>query len=500
MKEQGIMKEQEKNILMSAQDLNEKQIYLNLGGKVVGLLKALHEKKSKFCDDEDVVRECVKYEPQSLAYASERLRDKKDVVLIAVNKNGVALEFASLRLRNDPKVVKSAVTGNGRSRALAYIGSELQLNKEILELVIKESPKIMQRVDEALLDKEWLVEIMSQCNGRVFKYLPEKIRFDKDFVLKVIKQEVYDSLDCSLKSDEDVLWAAMNANPGDFLHVPEQLRSEERIAKKMLAIDGNSYYNLSFELRSKPEILEYALRHCKEQNSCSISERIPKELKTKEVALKCVGINGLELQYYWDFYDDEEVVRAAVSNDSLAIEFASMRLKENKELSLLALSNDAEALLYLSEKMRSDYLIGHKALTNGGGWLLECLSENLRSDFELVKIAVKKDGSSIAFASKELKDNEEIALLALKSDPSALTFLSDRLKKGVRKGRQAIEQKMEQTMEQTNIFKAANNKRSNYDCLSWFVSSESARKCKELLEKESIGDGAPLMSARKMRL
>lgn len=473
----------------------EKKTYLRMGSQVKGLLRALHEMNSIFCDDEDVVKVCVRHDPMTLFYASARLRDKKDVVMIAVNKDGRSLEFASSRLRNDLKVVKGALSGGGRARAVPYIGSELELDKEVLELVINEVPRIMQRVDRLILDKDWVVKVMKKCNGRAFKYLPETLRRDKDFVLKVIDRDVYTFLDKKLKRDRDVFWAAMERQPEIFYDAPQDMRSDAEVAKRMLKLNANSYSNLSYELRANKEILALALRFCKEQNVCTISEKIPYELRTREVALKCIEINGMELQYYWNFQDDEALVCKAVTNNSDAFEYASERLRNNKEIAMIALTKDSNAPCYLSEKLCDDYLVGHKALTSSGGWVLEYLSERLCSDYELVKLAVKNYGGAIEFASNELKDNEEIALIALKNESGMLSFISDRLKEGVRTGRKALEQEQEK---EGNIFKESSGKKSNYDCLAWFVNFEKARKCKEVLEE--VSKGAETIVSKKMRL
>jgi len=46
------------------------------------------------------------------------------------------------------------------------------------------------------------------------------------------------------------------------------------------------------------------------------------------------------------------------------------------------------------------------------GWALNCFSDKLRDDPEIVKIAVKKNGNALKYASDKLQDNIELKKLA----------------------------------------------------------------------------------------
>lgn len=64
-------------------------------------------------DNFSFVMEMVKYDGESLYFASDRLKANKDVVITAVRNRCLALKHASADLRDDPEVVMEAVTNDG---------------------------------------------------------------------------------------------------------------------------------------------------------------------------------------------------------------------------------------------------------------------------------------------------------------------------------------------------------------------------------------------------
>lgn len=62
------------------------------------------------------------------------------------------------------------------------------------------------------------------------------------------------------------------------------------------------------------------------------------------------------------------------------------------------------------------------------GSALQYASARLRGDFETVMIAVNKTGTTLNFASDELKNNAEIIAAAVRADGAALEFVPERLR------------------------------------------------------------------------
>ena len=87
-------------------------------------------------DNREEVLAVVTTNPNTLEYASDRLKADKGIVLIAVTRDGCALRYASDKLKDDKEVVLVAITQH--KDALKYaserLGGEKQRKNYKLEL------------------------------------------------------------------------------------------------------------------------------------------------------------------------------------------------------------------------------------------------------------------------------------------------------------------------------------------------------------------------------
>ncbi len=127
-----------------------------------------------------------------------------------------------------------------------------------------------------------------------------------------------------------------------------------------------------------------------------------------------------------NFSDDREIVEIAVSQNGLALEYASDELRADREIVIKAISQDGSALYYASRKYRNDREIVGIAVSQHGE-ALAYASIDLRNDKEIVKIAVLQNGRALQFASKELCDNKEIVKIAISINANTLKFASKNL-------------------------------------------------------------------------
>jgi len=72
------------------------------------------------------------------------------------------------------------------------------------------------------------------------------------------------------------------------------------------------------------------------------------QAKSREEILKIVGQNGLELKGYDAWKNDFDIVCAAVRNNGLALEWAGIRLRYNREVAELAVKQNPEAIKFTS--------------------------------------------------------------------------------------------------------------------------------------------------------
>ena len=104
--------------------------------------------------------------------------------------------------------------------------------------------------------------------------------------------------------------------------------------------------------------------------------------------LSRVSQDGLALQYASKkLRGDREIVMQAVADDGRALQYASRQLKGDREIVLQAVAEDGRAFQHASEQLRGDREIASKAIADRG-WAFEYASEELRSDTDMAEAAL----------------------------------------------------------------------------------------------------------------
>lgn len=74
----------------------------------------------------------------------------------------------------------------------------------------------------------------------------------------------------------------------------------------------------------------------------------------KNNVLMIIRDDGWLLKHYEEFWDDDEVVLAAVKDQGDALQFASDRLKATKAIVIAAVENNPYALQFAADKLQVD--------------------------------------------------------------------------------------------------------------------------------------------------
>uniref|UniRef100_A0A6C0H918 DUF4116 domain-containing protein n=1 Tax=viral metagenome TaxID=1070528 RepID=A0A6C0H918_9ZZZZ len=131
---------------------------------------------------------------------------------------------------------------------------------------------------------------------------------------------------------------------------------------------------------------------------------------------------GIYLKYIPILNDNVELVDIAVSQNGLALEYASENLKNNKEIVKKAVTLDGLALEYASEKLKNDEEIVKKAVTQNG-LALEYASEKLKNEKKIVTEAVTNNGLALEYVSSELQKDKDIVDIAMNQTWLVLNIL-----------------------------------------------------------------------------
>ena len=215
-------------------------------------------------------------------------------------------------------------------------------------------------------------------------YLP-KIAKGKDVEIeKAIRKvsangEQLKNLDDKLKSNKEVVLAAVKQNERAFLYASENLKLDKEFILEAVKLNGAALSYIADNYKGDKEIVLAAVK----QNGMVLNYATDKLKNDKEVVLTAVNKRGDALYYASDkLKDDKEIVLAAVKSNSLSLDDASKRLKDDKEIVLAAVMFGAYALDYASDR--------------------------LKNDKEIVLAAVKQDAESLKFASKNLQSDKDV--------------------------------------------------------------------------------------------
>jgi|EP00927_Polykrikos_kofoidii_P069387 hypothetical protein len=125
---------------------------------------------------------------------------------------------------------------------------------------------------------------------------------------------------------------------------------------------------------------------------------------------------------------DAEVVREAVKQSFLALQFASILLRSDLKFMSECVQIDGNGFEFASHDLRENRAFVLEAVQRCGV-MLEHASELLRGDDEVVLQAVSQDWRALAFANgSHLFANEQIILHGLRQDVGAVHFADDRLR------------------------------------------------------------------------
>jgi tetratricopeptide (TPR) repeat protein len=167
----------------------------------------LSECTESYLDDKDFIIKCIKLDPDSFDYASNRLKQDKQILklipkkiikkpvtidkkeaLRLVKKDGSELENLPIHFKKDKKVVLEAVKQYGF--ALMFADKSLKKDRKIVLEAVKKYGCALMDADKSLKkDKEVVLEAVKQ-HGSALMYANKSLKNDPDIlaILNKIKK------------------------------------------------------------------------------------------------------------------------------------------------------------------------------------------------------------------------------------------------------------------------------------------------------------------------
>lgn len=290
----------------SEQHKNDKEIVIR-AVKKRGL--SLEHASLALKDDFDIVYKAVSQNGNALLFPSNRLKDCYNVVVRAIQQNSWSFQHASNNLRRNKDLVRKArYNGHGNESILTFALELFADDPKFIFEMIRKSDSYVKYIPETLLkDKIFCLELINVCPSSII-YLSDEFKNDRDIVKQTIKKgfcPLYLTSD-EIRDDYEIVLSATKLRFFSMRYVSERLKYNEKI------------------ILSSLENLDY----------CDSLEFLPAIFRdNKEIVMKSIIKGGYNFQFASDrLKDDKDVVNSIPENYFSCIIYASRRIKCNKKL------------------------------------------------------------------------------------------------------------------------------------------------------------------------
>lgn len=411
-----------------------------------GSLRTFQHVHPDLRDNKDVVLRAVRFNPQALQYASEKMRSDLDVITEAVKRDWDLFQFTCIRLVKEGDVDWSTSSLPEASGILPEYEREFVVNNAFRFAGVK------LRQNEG-----FVLSILKMQEGMAFSYVSKKLKSDREFLVKAVSTgyRVLSYVDEAFQNDKKIVLAAVQSSGIALRWASSRLKADKEVVLAAIKQRPCALYDADVVLRNSKEFILEAMKQ----------DKTVLQYATKEVALEVVNQRGWALQYVSQaLKDDKEFIKSAVCHIGGVLEYAPEKFRTDPDVVLAAVLQFGGALRYASDALQADPDIVIPAVKQYGGALqyvkgglngrrkvvmeavknmgaaLEHAAPELQNEKDVVLEAVKKDPLSLRWAKYDMRDNEEIVSAAVNRDGRALEFASSGLKASHRIVRRAVEQ------------------------------------------------------------
>lgn len=293
--------------------------------------------------------------------------NKKEVI-DRIIKEKLTLKLLVAKYRDDKEIIFEIIK-RSHSPYLYEIGEKLRGDKEVVLKLFK-SKSDFAHISPVLREDVDFVSQLLKKDIKIFSFLSENILSNRDFILSFLDNKEAIS-NYHNESDYESL----------YHYLPEKFRNDREIILKFLESDNSFFKQLSLEYRGDKNLVMKLVK-----NNSAILEHCSDELKDdKDVVLAAMG------RYFHEFY------------------CISSRLKNDKEIVLKALENDMYVYSKISQDLKDDKEIIFKLISSSNNCSqLVNLSEKYSLDKEIIDFAINKDNKNIYYFPIEVKNNVDV--------------------------------------------------------------------------------------------
>ena len=323
------------------------------------------------------------------------------------------LRKSPIFLRDNKKYVLEVVKQCGEE--LCFASERLRGEPDVVKAACEQSGQALQYATDTAKQSKEVVMTACRQNGHALKYACRTLQDDEE-VVTVACQNGKRALRFAsqrLKSSKDIVLLALRCGnkQATLYYASEDLKQDRDclIAAGLWEEDYHSQKSWMARVQNSEDglILRFA----------TLELRNDKDL----VCLACEQ-NGLALQHAsTSLQDDEDVVKAACQENGKALRFASSRLRNKKSIVLQACQQTWRALEYASKPMQIDKDVV-LVVCGSYGKHLEHAPSSLRDDKDVALAACRNNGEAIVYASERLRSDKGVVMTAVSSDALLLKY------------------------------------------------------------------------------
>ncbi|KAF0975593.1 hypothetical protein FDP41_005587 [Naegleria fowleri] len=328
---------------------------------------------------------------------------QRNMTLKCVQCDGLCLEYACSDFKKDPQIVREAYLQNPKS--FKFCSEELRNQLKFVKELFRVDPQCLTYLPithELFYRKEFMLEAI-QIDGSWLRKASHELRNDREVVMKAIESypNALSYASKELRSDEEVVMTALKRNVKAFQYVDPSLYGNETVLRYAIEHDGYLFQSLPEEFRRNQQL---ALLACKTTPFILKKFDFQQPISQyREFALQAVKNNAKTFYHLPSiFSNDREIVMTVIQSPEFALDNYLFHrvgddLRSDKEVVKLAIQHNPMALQYAGEAMRED--------------------------LEIVLPAIRKCGKAFTYISKKLQCKQYIAMQRnadqqVQSDPS----------------------------------------------------------------------------------
>ena len=397
-------------------------------------------------------RMILQYGPKSIyEHLTDAAKASSDVFWAAMNeatsltvwkKIVKSYRAATGRLKTDPVFLSEPTDAK---RIVSYHGNLLELVRdtvsstalgEIVQMAVQRTPSSLQYAPETYRTDKNTMRVHFAHAGSVLEFAGDNLRKDKTVLQLCMANNIFaiKYAHATLLRDEEFIAESCRIEASLFLYADNSLKENENFVTRLMNenVPGGSWKVFQYAsevLRSDKDIV---------RNFMKLEPRIfqfavPEVRIDVKVCQFAVKRDGLLLQFVimdsWEPKDTETIVRAAVTQNSQAFQWAPRALHKCVQFVQECVKRDGLTMKYanMGEWSEHDRRVTATMAMDQNLHSFEFAPEPLKSYKSFVVQAVQKNGLLLRFAAKEWRKDKDVVTAALMNDPDAFEFASHSL-------------------------------------------------------------------------